>query len=86
MFKRKKLIKAEILEEIEGFTEEEQLMNYAAGHMMGGFDGMVQASMLNEFNKDQTVFQLYYDDGSTEVAKVDNDSRLYVNYMNYVEE
>lgn len=84
MFKRKKLISAEILEEIEGFTEEEQLMNYAAGHMMGGFDGMVQASILNEFNKDQTVFQLYYDDGSTEVVKVDNDSRKYSYYIDFV--
>lgn len=86
MFKKKKLISAEILEEIEGFTEDEQLMNYAAGHMMGGFDGMVQASILNEFNKDQTVFQLYYDDNSTEVVKVDNDSRLYSYYINFVEE
>ena len=86
MFKKKKLISAEILEEIEGFTEDEQLMNYAAGHMMGGFDGMVQASILNEFNKDQTVFQLYYDDNSTEVVKVDNDSRLYSYDINFVEE
>lgn len=83
-FNRKKIINVEIIAQTEGFSEDDELMNYAAGHMMGGFDGMVQASILNDYEKPTTTFEITYDNGSTEIITVNNDSFDYNYYIKYL--
>ncbi len=80
----KKIIKVEIIGQTEGISEDDTLMNYAAGHMMGGFDGMVHADLLNESEGPTTTFKIFYDNGTTEVKTVLNSSFQYRNYLKYL--
>ena len=66
LFKLKKILKVEIIAQSEGIDENDQLTNLAAGHMMGGFDGMVHASLLNESEGPTTTFLITYDNGTSE--------------------
>lgn len=80
----KKIIKVEIIGQSEGISEDEVLMNYAVGHMMGGFDGMVHADLLNESEGPTTTFKITYDNGTTQVKTVLNSSFEYRNYLKYL--
>lgn len=84
VFKRKKIIKVEIIESSEGISEDDAMMNYAVGHMMGGFNGMVHASILNESEGPTTTFLIFYNDGSSEIKTVLNSSLEYKNYIKYI--
>lgn len=77
LFKIKKIVKVEIIGYTEGISEDDQLTNYAAGHMMGGFDGMVHAYFLNESEGATTTFQITYDNGTYENKTVRNNSSEY---------
>lgn len=81
LFKPKQLIKAEVVNENQELSDDDKLLNYAAGHLMGGFDGMVQADILNETKL--TTFKLYYDNGSTKFVTVENNSAKYNYYINF---
>lgn len=84
LFKTKKIVRVEIVSIEEGISESDQLMNYAVGHMMGGFDGMVHASLLNESEGAKTTFKIVYDDGSVKYRKVNNGSSEYNKYIQYL--
>ena len=83
-FTRKKIVKVEIIGYTEGISEDDALMNYAAGHMMGGFDGMVHASLLNDSEAPTTTFQITYDNGTTKIVTVKDGTSNYYYYMNLV--
>ena len=74
----------QILEEYDGISEDEELMNYAAGHMMGGFEGMVQADILNQNNGAQTKFLIKYKNGKEKGVVVLNSSLEYKTYYRYL--
>lgn len=67
----KNIISVQIVEHKDGINEDDKLMNYAVGHMMGGFDGIMQAHLLNEFEGAKTTFYVTYDDGSSEHITLD---------------
>lgn len=80
----KKIIKVEIIGQTEGISEDDALMNYAVGHMMGGFDGMVHADILNESEGPTTTFKIIYDNGTIDIKTVANSSFQYRNYLKYL--
>ncbi len=84
IFKQKKIIKVEIIEQTTGLSEDDKLTNYAAGHMMGGFDGMVHAYLLNESESSKTTFYISYEDGSTEIRCVNDNSFEYNKYIKFI--
>ena len=77
LFTRKQIIKVEIIGYSEGISEDDQLSNYAAGHMMGGFNGMVHASLLNDSEGPTTTFRIVYDNNTVEIKTVLNSSLEY---------
>lgn len=84
IFTRKKIVKVEIFEYTEGISESDALMNYAVGHMMGGFDGMVHASILNESEGPTTTFLITYNNGTTEIKTVLDSSLEYRNLIKFI--
>lgn len=84
LFKFKKIVKVEIVEQSEGISEDDQLTNLAVGHMMGGFDGMVHASLLNESEGPTTTFLITYDNGTTEIKTVLDNNLEYRKYIKYI--
>lgn len=84
LFKLKKILKVEIIAQSEGISESDQLTNLAAGHMMGGFNGMVHASLLNESEGPTTTFLIIYDNGTTEIKTVLDNSLDYRKYMKFI--
>lgn len=84
LFKKKKIVKVEIYDEIDGLSEDDKLSNYAAGHMMGGFHGMVMADIYNSNNSAKTIFLVVYDDGTSELIETENESSHYYRYMRMV--
>lgn len=74
----------EILEEYAGISEDEELMNYATGHMMGGFEGMVQAEILNQNEGAKTKFLIKYKNGKEKIVVVLNSSLEYITYCRYL--
>ena len=81
LFTRKKIVRVEIIGYTEGISEDDQLSNYAAGHMMGGFNGMVHASLLNDSEGPSTTFRIIYDNNTIEVKTVLNGSLEYRNLI-----
>lgn len=77
----KKIIKVEIIGQTEGVSEDDELSNFATGHMMGGFDGMVHASLLNYSEGPTTTFRITYDNNTTEVRTILDDSLEYRNLI-----
>ena len=84
LFKTKKIVKVEIVGRSKGISEDDQLTNLAAGHMMGGFDGMVHASLLNESEGPTTTFLITYDNGTTEIKTVLDSSLDYKKYIKFI--
>ncbi len=84
IFTRKKIIKVEIIGYTEGISDDDALMNYAVGHMMGGFDGMVHADILNESEGPTTTFKITYDNNTTDIKTVANSSFEYKNYLRFL--
>ena len=84
LFKFKKIVKVEIIGQSEGISENDQLTNLAAGHMMGGFDGMVHASLLNESEGPTTTFLITYNNGTSEIKTVLDSSFEYRKYINFI--
>ena len=84
LFRIKKIIKVDIIAQTEGISESDQLTNLAAGHMMGGFDGMVHASLLNESEGPTTTFLITYDNGTTEIKTVLDSSLEYRKYIKFI--
>ena len=84
LFKTKKIVSVEIIGYTEGISEDDALSNYAAGHMMGGFDGMVHASLLNESEAPTTTFLIHYDNGTSETKTVKDGSSQYNYYIRFV--
>ena len=80
----KKIIKVEVIGQTEGISEDEQLSNYAAGHMMCGFNGMVHASLLNDSEGPTTTFRIFYDNNTVEIKSVLNSSLEYRNLITRV--
>lgn len=83
-FKTKKIVSVEIIAQSEGISESDQLTNLAAGHMMGGFDGMVHASLLNESEGPKTTFIITYDNGTTEIKTVLDNSLEFRKYVKFL--
>ncbi len=79
-FKKKKIVKVVVEECIESISQDEQMLNYANGHMMGGFEGVFMANLINENSYPETVFLIFYDDGSTKRKRVKNNSYDYKYY------
>lgn len=84
LFKTKKIVKVEIVGQSEGISESDQLTNLAAGHMMGGFDGMVHASLLNESEGPATTFLITYDNGTNEIKTVLDSSLEYRKFIKFI--
>ena len=84
LFKFKKIVKVEIVGQSEGISEDDQLTNLAAGHMIGGFEGMVHASILNDSEAPTTTFQITYDNGTTKIVTIKDGISNYYYYMNLV--
>lgn len=84
LFKFKKIVKVEIVGQSEGISEDDQLTNLAAGHMIGGFEGMVHASILNDSEAPTTTFQIIYDNGTTKIVTIKDGTSNYYYYMNLV--
>lgn len=84
LFKFKKIVKVEIVGQSEGISEDDQLTNLAAGHMIGGFEGMVHASILNDSEAPTTTFQITYDNGTTKIVTIKDGTSNYYYYMNLV--
>lgn len=82
--KSKQIARTEIVDHIEGISENDKLTNLAAGHMMGGFDGMVHANMLNSYEIAKTVFLVIYTDGTKELVEVEDGSSAYRKYASYL--
>ena len=80
----KKIIKVEIISFNDEITEDEALLNYAVGHMMGGFEGMVQASILNDSYQPNTTFLITYNDGTCETKTVVNNSFEFDSLIKYL--
>lgn len=80
----KTIAKVEIDEVIDGLDEDDKLTNLAVGDMMGGFDGMVYADMINEEDSAKTIFKVTYTDGSVEYITTNNGSSAYYKYMRLV--
>lgn len=55
-----------VVGQTDGIGEDDRITNYAVGHMMGGFDGMLHADLLNESRSAETVFRVFYCDGTFE--------------------
>lgn len=83
-FNRNKISYTQIICESGGISEADKLMNYAAGHMMGGFEGMVQADILNESEGPSTTFLVVYENGAENMVTVLNSSRDYKKYIGYL--
>ena len=84
LFKFKKIVKVGIVGQSEGISEDDQLTNLAAGHMIGGFEGMVHASILNDSEAPTTTFQITYDNGTTKIVTIKDGTSNYYYYMNLV--
>ena len=84
-FKKKKMVRVELIGYNEGISEDDALTNLATGHMMGGFDGMVHAQMLNDGQGPTATFQVFYDNGTCETVTVEVDSSNYNYYLNFIE-
>lgn len=84
LFKRKKILSVKIISKDEGISEEDADMNYAVGHMMGGFNGVMHAQLLNENEASTTTFKITYNDRSVNYVEVKNGSALYNKYMRYI--
>ena len=67
-----------------GISDDDQLTNLAAGHMMGGFDGMVYVSLLNESEGPTTTFLITYYNGTTEIKTVLDSSLEYRKYIKFI--
>ena len=80
----RKIVRTTIIGREKGITQEEKSINYAVGHMMGGFDGVVRADILNDSYPDKVTFKIFYDDGSSGVDKVEVGSLSYRTYMKYL--
>ncbi len=65
-------------------SEDELLSNYATGHMMGGFWGMVQADILNSYEGLTTTFLIKYENGTSEYRTVKNSSLEYRRLIKYI--
>lgn len=84
LFKQKKIVKVEIISQTEGLSGNDQLTNYAVGHMMDGFDGVVAADIYNDYNASKTLFLVYYDNGTTETICVKDDSQEFNYYIQFI--
>ena len=85
LFKKKNVVKVEIIDHEDGLDEEDKLDNLVIGDMEEGFEGMICADIYNEYNSANTTFLIYYDDNSTKMITVNDDSRDFNYYMNFVE-
>ena len=83
--KSKQIARTEIVDHIEGISENDKLTNLAAGHMMGGFHGMMHASSLNSYESAKTIFLVVYTDGSSEYVETEDGSSAYRKYLNYLD-
>ena len=84
-FKKKKMVRVELIGYNDGISEGDALTNLATGHMMGGFDGMVHAQMLNDSQGPTATFEVFYDNNTSKIITVDIDSIEYRFYMNYID-
>ena len=82
--KNKKIDHVKIIAETEGISDDEKMLNYTVGHMMGGFDGMVHADILNDELSATTTFKIFYTNGDQEVKVVRNSSLAYAKYIKYL--
>ena len=73
-----------VIGQVSGIDEDEALFNLAVGDSLGGFDGMMHAFFLNESDPGETIFLVYYDDGTAEIKQVKNGSALYNKYVSYL--
>lgn len=80
----KKIARTEIVEHIDGISEDDKMTNMAVGHMMGGFDGMVHADLLNSYESAKTVFRVYYTDGTSQLVETEDGSSAYRKYASYL--
>ena len=80
----KQIARTEIVEQIAGLNEDDKLTNLAAGHMMGGFHGMMHASSLNSYESAKTIFLVVYTDGSCEYVETEDGSSAYRKYIKYL--
>ena len=86
LFKRKCIIKTEIVDAEDGLDAEEQMCNELLAYEEFGFEGFIDATIYNDCNSPKTTFLLYYDDGSTELATVNDDSKEFFRYISLLEE
>ena len=93
LFKINKIVKVELVEQIDGFTqymsEDDKLTNLALGHMTGGFDGMVAADVYNMCNEKKSVpakrrYRITYSDGSVKTVQLIVGTSIERNYYNIV--
>lgn len=84
LFKSKKIIKVEIASRKAGFSEEDQLSHLVIGHMEGGFDGMVTASVYNDYHSAETTFKVYYDNKTYKFITAKDGSTTYNYYIRLV--
>ncbi len=83
-FKSKKIKYTKIVSHFKGISKNDQITNYAAAHMMGGFDGMVHAHLLNKEQCSKTVFEITYVDGSKQNITVPDESPQYNKYIQFL--
>lgn len=84
LFHRKKIVETEILEEIDGLSDNEQLDNLFLGNYFGGPLGMVLADDYNNSNDSQTTFRVYYSDKTYKEITVNNHSKEYKYYIKFL--
>ena len=84
LFQTKKIISVEILEQTDGIDEDEQLLNYTIGHMMGGFEGLGYAYFINDELSGTTTFKIVYSNGTNEIKVVSNNSLAYSKYIKFL--
>lgn len=84
-FKKKSIVKTILIGYTNGISDDDALTNLAAGHMMGGFDGMVHAQMLNDSQRPTATFQVFYNNGNCETVTVEVGSSNYNYYLNFIE-
>ena len=66
-------------------SEDEQIDNLAFRDVEGGFDCLVMADMYNEEHCAKTKFKIIYSDGSSKIEIVEDGSRKYRKYIQYMD-
>lgn len=80
------IVKVEIFDHEDGLDEDEKLDNLIIGDTLGDFDGMMAATIYNDYNSAETTFKITYKDDSIEYVTTKDGDSNYNFYMQYIKE